>query len=229
MTDSDAGPRAALFDVDGTLVDTNYLHTVAWWEAFRQAGHPVPMADVHRTVGMGADRLPAHLLGDALDARVGDRVRQAHTALYARYFPKLTALPGAADLLRAVARQGWRVVLASSASGEELAAMRAALDVDDVLHATASGDDVDATKPAADLVQQAVRLAGVPARRAVFVGDTVWDMAACAEAGVRALGVLTGGLPRADLEAAGAARVYEGPADLLAHLADSPLAPPSRP
>ncbi|MEE1926712.1 HAD family hydrolase [Streptomyces sp. TRM 70351] len=223
---ADPAPRAALFDVDGTLVDTNYLHVVAWWEAFRQAGHPVPMADVHRAVGMGADRLPGHLLGDEGERLVGEQVRQAHSVLYATYFPTLTPLPGAAGLLRAVADAGWRVVLASSASGAELAAMRAALDVDEVIHDAASGDDVDVTKPAPDLVRQAVRLAGVAPERAVFVGDTVWDMRACGDAGVPAVGVLSGGVPRADLEAAGAVRVYAGPAELLDRLDTSPLARP---
>ncbi|AXK35646.1 HAD family hydrolase [Streptomyces armeniacus] len=218
MAHSGGPRRAALFDVDGTLVDTNYLHAVTWWEAFRQAGHTVPMPDIHRAVGMGGDRLIVHLLGPDRDRSQDGAVSAAHTALYAAYFPKLAPLPGAADLLRALAERGWRVVLASSAGGAELAAMRAAVDADDVIAGATSGDDVDATKPAPDLVRAAVRLSGLPASQALFVGDTVWDMRACGAAGVRCLGLLSGGIPRADLEAAGAAAVYEGLADLLAQL-----------
>ncbi|MDT0378153.1 HAD family hydrolase [Streptomyces sp. DSM 42041] len=219
-------PRAVLFDVDGTLVDTNYLHAVTWWEAFRQAGHTVPMPDIHRSVGMGADRLIGHLLGDERDRDQDARISTAHKVLYAEYFPKLAALPGAAGLLRAVAGKGLRVVLASSAGGEELAAMRAAIDADDVIAAATGGDDVEATKPAADLVEQALRRAGVPADEAVFVGDTVWDMRACGKAGVTGVAVRSGGIAEEELIEAGAMAVYEGPADLLAALERSPLVGP---
>ncbi|MCF6522844.1 HAD family hydrolase [Streptomyces sp. JJ36] len=216
--------RAVLFDVDGTLVDTNYLHAVTWWEAFRQAGHRVPMRDVHHAVGMGSDRLVGHLLGPDRDREQDARIAAAHGTLYAAYFPKLAALPGAAALLRAVAARGRRVVLASSAAATELAAMRRALDADDAIDAATAGDDVDSTKPAPDLVREAVRLAGVPARRTLFVGDTVWDMQACAAAGVPCLGVLTGGVPRADLAEAGAEEVFDGPAELLERLDETRLA-----
>ncbi|EST38708.1 hypothetical protein N566_06005 [Streptomycetaceae bacterium MP113-05] len=218
-----AGPQAVLFDVDGTLVDTNYLHAVTWWEAFRQAGHAVPMPDIHRAVGMGGDRLIGHLLGDGRDRSRDEGISTAHKVLYAEYFPKLAALPGAADLLRAVDRAGRRSVLASSAGDEELTAMRAALDADDAIHAATSADDVDATKPAADLVEQALRRAETGADEAVFVGDTVWDMKACSRAGVVGVAVLSGGISREELLGAGAAAVYEGPADLLAKLGESPL------
>lgn len=224
MTEAaDGTTRAVLFDVDGTLVDTNYLHAVTWWEAFRQAGHSVPMPDIHRSIGMGGDRLIEHLLGEGRDRSRDAEISTAHKVLYAQYFPRLAALPGAADLLRAVAGRGLRVVLASSAGGAELAAMRAALDADEVIDDAMGGDDVDATKPAADPVEQALRRARTTADRAVFVGDTVWDMHACRAAGVTAVAVLSGGVPRADLREAGAVAVYDGPADLLARLGQSPL------
>lgn len=227
MTDQAGGTRGAiravLFDVDGTLVDTNYLHAVTWWEAFRQAGHTVPMPDIHRSVGMGADRLIGALLGEDRDRSRDEEISTAHKVLYAEYFPKLAPLPGAADLLRAVGRSGRRVVLVSSAGGDELGAMRAAVDADEVVHDATSGDDVDATKPAPDLIEQGLRRGGVTAGEAVFVGDTVWDMKACRKVGVACVGVLSGGVPRADLREAGAVAVYDGPADLLDHLADSPL------
>ncbi|MBB5937727.1 HAD family hydrolase [Streptomyces zagrosensis] len=223
MTPSTEAARAALFDMDGTLVDTNYLHAVTWWESFRQAGITVPMPDIHRSIGMGGDRLLDHLLGADRDRSQDESITAAHTALYAAYFPTLAPLPGAADLLRAMADRGWRVVVASSAGGDELVAMRNAIGADEAIADAISGDDVEHTKPAPDLVQEAVRRSGAPADRSLFVGDTVWDMQACAAAGVRCVGLLSGGIPRSALEAAGAVAVYDGPSDLLAHLDDSPF------
>ncbi|WAU83608.1 HAD family hydrolase [Streptomyces sp. Qhu-G9] len=217
--------RAAVFDVDGTLVDTNHLHVTAWWEAFRQAGHDVPMHAVHRAVGLGSDDLVAHLLGEGRDTGEDDSISAAHTTLYGTYFERLPALPGAADLLRRLDRDGWAVVLATSAGGAELDALRRAIGADDVIRATASADDVDHGKPAPDPVEHALELVGASAERSVFVGDTVWDMRAGTRAGVLCVGLLCGGIPRADLEEAGASAVYRDPAHLLASLSGSPLAP----
>ncbi|WP_282700666.1 HAD family hydrolase [Streptomyces sp. CC219B] len=216
--------RAAVFDVDGTLVDTNHLHVVTWWEAFRQAGHRVPMHAVHRAVGLGSDDLVAHLLGEDRDKDLDAELSAAHKALYGQYFDRLPALEDAGRLLRRLDRDGWTVVLATSAGGAELGALRRAISADDAITATASADDVEEGKPAPEPVEHALELAGVPAERAVFVGDTVWDMRAGARAGVRCAAVLCGGIPRADLEEAGADAVYDGPAELLASLAQSPFA-----
>ncbi|MYR56174.1 HAD hydrolase-like protein, partial [Streptomyces sp. SID625] len=109
--------RAALFDVDGTLVDTNHLHVVTWWEAFRQAGHRVPMHAVHRSVGLGSADLIAHLLGDDRDKDEDDALAAAHSALYGQYFDRLPAFADAGRLLRRLHGDGWTVVLATSASG----------------------------------------------------------------------------------------------------------------
>ncbi|MEU6549522.1 HAD family hydrolase [Streptomyces sp. NPDC046915] len=216
--------RAAVFDVDGTLVDTNHLHVVTWWEALRQAGHHVPMHAVHRAVGLGSTDLIAHLLGDDRDKDRDDELSAAHKALYGQYFDRLPALRDAGELLGRLHGDGWTVVLATSASGAELGALRRAIDADEAITATASADDVERGKPAPEPVEHALELAGVPAERAVFVGDTVWDMRAGRRAGVRCVGVLCGGIPRADLEEAGAEAVYDDPAHLLASLGDSPLA-----
>lgn len=210
--------RAALFDVDGTLVDTNHLHVTSWWEAFRQAGHQVPMPAIHRAVGLGSGDLIAHLLGDERDTGQDAAISAAHSTLYGTYFDRLPALRSAAELLWALADRGWRIVLATSAGGSELTALRRAINADDVIAGTASADDVSAGKPAPEPVREALRLADVSAERAVFVGDTVWDMEAAARAGVRSIAVLSGGIPRAALESAGAGGVYEDPADLLARL-----------
>ncbi|MGW1004328.1 HAD family hydrolase [Streptomyces sp. NPDC002520] len=219
-----ATQRAAIFDIDGTLVDTNHLHVVTWWEAFRQADHHVPMRDIHRAVGLSGGDLLDHLLGDDHDPDQDDQLTAAHHTLYATYFERLPALDAAGDLLRALAGRGWQVVLATSASGAELSALRGAIDADDVILGVTSADDVADGKPAPDPVRQARELAGVPSERALFVGDSVWDMKAAVRDGVTPVAVLSGGIPRADLEEAGAQAVYRDPADLLAHLDTSVFA-----
>lgn len=216
--------RAALFDVDGTLADTNHLHVTCWWEALRQAGHDVAMHDIHRAIGLPGEDLLAHLLGDDRDTSGDERLTAAHDTLYATWFDRLRGLDRAADLLRELDRRGWRVVLVTSASEAELTALRGAIGADDAITATASSDDVSEGKPAPDPVRHALELAGAHARDAVFVGDTVWDMKAATRAGVACVALLSGGIPRRDLEEAGARAVYRHPADLLARLGDSPFA-----
>ncbi|NVI91714.1 HAD family hydrolase [Actinomadura sp. BRA 177] len=214
---------AVLFDVDGTLVDTNYLHATTWWQAFLQYGHTVPMGNIHRAIGMGSDKLLDHLLPDGRDRDADDAIRSAHTALYAQYWSRLTPFDGAADLLRACAGWGNRVVLASSAAVPELKALRAALDADDAIDEATSASEVEESKPSPDLVQLALERAGVPADRAVFVGDTRWDVEAAARAGMPCVCVLSGGWSRDELQEAGAAAVYDGPRALLDDLGASPL------
>jgi HAD superfamily hydrolase (TIGR01509 family) len=218
---------AVLFDVDGTLMDTVYLHTVAWWEALRQQGAEVPMARVHRCIGMGSDHLLATLLGEDRDKDMDGTLSAAHDTLYAQYWSRLVPLPGAGDLVRACAARGWRVVLASSAKQNEAEVMLRALGAGDAIAAVTTADDVSSSKPAPDLVQQALEKAGVEAGQAVFVGDAAWDGKAAGKAGVRCLGVLSGGWSREELAASGMEAVYDSPADLLAHLADSILATPA--
>lgn len=216
--------RAALFDVDGTLADTNHLHVTCWWEALRQAGHAVAMHDIHRAIGLPGEDLLGHLLGEGRDTSEDERLTTAHDTLYATCFDRLPALDRAADLLRELDHRGWRVVLVTSASAAELTALRRAVGADDAITATASADDVSAGKPAPDPVHHALELAGAAARDSVFVGDTVWDMTAATRAGVVCIGLLSGGIPRRDLEDAGARAVYRHPADLLAGLDGSPFA-----
>lgn len=214
---------AAILDVDGTLTDTNYLHVVAWWEAFRQAGHTVPMPDIHHAIGLGSGDLIERLLGADRDRDQDSAISSAHKVLYGTYFDRLPAFEGAGDLLRALAGRGWRIVLATSASGGELEALRRAVDADEAIRNTASSDDVDEGKPSPEPVRLALELADVSAEHAVFVGDSVWDMKAATRAGVRSVALLSGGIPRGDLEQAGADAVYQDAADLLAHLDDSPF------
>jgi HAD superfamily hydrolase (TIGR01509 family) len=222
MTETSDAPAAVLFDIDGTLVDSSYFHTIAWWEALRQHGYTVNMAEIHRAVGMGSDKLLDHLLPER--GRDDDeRLVAAHLALYGVSWPRLVPLRAAVDLLRACAAHDLRVVLASSASAREMAVLRSVLDADDVIDAATSSAEADASKPAPDIVRAALDRASVEPSRAVFVGDTVWDVESCRGAGVRCVGVLTGGFSAAELREAGAVAVYRDPAHLLDELEDSPL------
>jgi HAD superfamily hydrolase (TIGR01509 family) len=212
MTDDAAG---VLFDVDGTLVDTPYLHTTSWWQALRQHGHDVPMARIHRAIGMGSDRILDHLLGTARDHSHDAKMTDAHSALYAAYWDRLRPTPGARDLLRACAGRGLRVVLASSASAPELRALRAALDADDVIAAATGAEDAGESKPAPDILAAALEASGLSAQRATFVGDAVWDAYSAAKLDIPCIGLTCGGLAEAELREAGAVEVYENPAALL--------------
>ncbi|RKN39354.1 HAD family hydrolase [Micromonospora endolithica] len=222
MADEISG--GVLFDVDGTLVDTTYLHTVSWWEALRQTEQPVPMATIHRAIGMGSDKLLDHLLGPERDRDADERLRDAHATLYGEYWERLTPLPRAADLLRACAERGLRVVLATSAAEPEVGALRRALAADDVIHTVTSSADAKESKPAPDILQAALAQSGLDAARVVFVGDSVWDVAAAGQLDIPCVGLTCGGTSRGELAGAGAVAVYDDPAALLAALADSPLA-----
>ncbi|MCK1797781.1 HAD family hydrolase [Streptomyces sp. XM4193] len=216
--------RVALFDMDGTLTDTNALHVVAWWEAFRQAGHTVPTAAIHRAIGLGATDLLERLLGPDRDTDRDEALKSAHTVLYGTWFGRIPVLPGARDLLRELADRDWRIVVVTSAGDTELNALLRALDADDAITDIAGGAHVTRGKPHPEQVERALRMASVPAGHAVFVGDSVWDMRAAARAEVTAIGLLSGGLPEADLVEAGAAEVYRDPAELLDSLDDSAFA-----
>jgi HAD superfamily hydrolase (TIGR01509 family) len=186
------------------------------------------MRRIQRAVGMGSDHLLDALLGEDRDRSADGSAKAAHDALYGQFWSRLPTLEGAADLLRACAARGLRVVLASSASGPEAQAVREALDADDAVYAMTTADDVESSKPAPDLVRVALERGGVPPGRAVFVGDALWDVQASLKAGVPCVAVLSGGgFSVQEFEAAGARPVYEGPADLLRHLDDSPLADPT--
>lgn len=214
MTDR---PRAVLFDIDGTLVDSNYLHVEAWQHAFAELGAPADAWRVHRAIGQDAARLLHSLVGERDDDWY-ERAKQLHAEYYADLAPRLRALPGARDLLRAVAERDVRVVLATSAPESEFALLRRALDADRWVYAHTSADDVGTAKPDPEVVAVALERAGVEPAEAVFVGDSTWDMIAADRAGVAAVAVRSGGVSDFELGAAGARAVYDDPADLLAKL-----------
>lgn len=222
MSPPPADPIAVLFDIDGTLVDSNYLHIDAWDRAFVEAGHPVDVWRIHRAIGMDSGKLLERLLGEDAEA-VGDTVKQAHARNYSETTDRLRAFASARELLSELSRRGHRVVLATSAPQEELDALLAVLDVPDAVDAVTSGEDVEAAKPEPDLVNVAVERAQVTPERALLVGDSVWDIYSASRAGVRSVGVRSGGYSSEELLAAGAVAVYDDVADLLAHLEESPI------
>jgi HAD superfamily hydrolase (TIGR01509 family) len=219
---------AALFDIDGTLVDSNYLHVDAWQRAFHAVGHPVDAWHIHRGIGMGSSQLLATLLGDAAD-KLGDQVKELHSEFYRKSSGLLRPFEHARDLVNTVASRGAKVVLATSAAPDELDRLRETLDVEESVAEITSSQDVDAAKPEPEIVEIALERAGVPADRAVFVGDAVWDVIAAKRAGVPTIGLLSGGISAAELGEAGAVAVYDDAAALLHELDDSPLASLWRP
>lgn len=205
---------AVLFDVDGTLVDSNYLHIQAWQEAFEAVGHPVDGWRVHRAIGMDSAALLHELLGDEQE-RLGDSAKQEHSARYRRLADRLRPLPGARELLAGLRERGIAVVLATSAPSEELEILLEVLGLADGEVVTTNADDVDEAKPHPGIVQVALDRAGVSADRAVFVGDSVWDAIAAGRAGLRAIGVRSGGVGADELREAGAVEVVDDVHELL--------------
>lgn len=210
-----------LFDVDGTLVDSTYLHAVAWARAFAQRGHHPRTASIHRAVGMGAQRLVQKVLGDDAGEDEVSAIASAHGVLYAEWYSRLRAFDGSADLLRTCHERGLTVVLASSAGSGEMRVLRATLDADDAVDVATDSDDAASSKPAPDILQAALDKARLAATDVVFVGDAVWDVEACQRAGIPCIGVECGGTSRAELLEAGAVEVWRDPADLLSHLEES--------
>ncbi|MBD8045109.1 HAD family hydrolase [Arthrobacter sp. Sa2BUA2] len=215
--------RGVLFDVDGTLVDSNYLHTVAWWQAFRRLDYDIPMAGIHRAIGMGGDKLIGHLLGGDPDPEIEETLDSTHGAVFSTFWPSLRAFDGAADLLRATAGRGLAVVLASSASAADLDALRAAIDADDAITKATSSSDAVESKPAPDILQAALDSADLRAKDTVFVGDSIWDIKSAAKLGIPTVALTCGGTSEAELRDAGAEQVFAGPRELLEHLDDSLL------
>jgi len=211
---------AVLFDIDGTLLDSNWFHTVSWWQALREAGEDIAMARIHPLIGMGSDQLLEDLLGEEREG-----LSDLHAKYYAPYKDQLHRFPGAADLLASVAGRGAQVVLATSSKQEDLEQLLAAIGADDgVIDEVVHGDMVSSSKPAPDIFAVALERLGLDPEETMVVGDTRWDIDAAAKVGLSVVAVLTGGSTREQLQEAGAVGVYQDVAELLDHLDDSPLA-----
>jgi HAD superfamily hydrolase (TIGR01509 family) len=216
---SDLRP-GVLFDVDGTLLDTNYLHVLAWWQAMDDAGHPeVTMAAIHRAVGIASEGLVQRLLGES-----NERAVEAHSERYQALRDHVKAFPRAAELVQRCAERGLTPVLATSGKEDDLEWMLPAIGAEESFSGATTSSQVEDGKPAPDLLTASLEKHRLDPRRTVLVGDTVWDVEAAKKAGIPCIGVLVGGIAEAELREAGAAEVYADPADLLAHFDDSLLA-----
>lgn len=212
---------AAILDIDGTLVDTNYHHAVAWYRAFRQHGHVVPVWRIHRHIGMGGDKLITALLSEEVEEREGDDIRAAEKALYWTFIEEVEPLRGARALIQDLRDRGSTVVLASSAKADEVDHYLDLLDARSLADGWTSSADVEATKPSPDLVLAAIEKVG--SDDAVMIGDSTWDCEAAKAAGIKSIAVLTGGFSSEELREAGASEVYESIEDLRQKLDESPL------
>jgi HAD superfamily hydrolase (TIGR01509 family) len=210
----------AILDVDGTLVDTNYQHAIAWYRAFRQHGIVLPLWRIHRHIGMGGDQLVAALAGEGTEEREGDDIRAAEKALYFALIDEVQPFRDARELIVDLRSRGARVVLASSAKAAEVDHYLELLDARDIADSWTTSADVENTKPAPDLVATALEKAGASPDEAFMVGDTTWDCEAAARAGVPTYAVRTGGFAVDELEQAGAEKIYESVSDLRADLDD---------
>jgi HAD superfamily hydrolase (TIGR01549 family) len=214
---------AAILDIDGTLVDTNYHHTIAWYRAFHQHDVVLPIWRIHRHIGMGGDHLVKALGGQRLEEEKGDDIRAAEKVLYAELIGEVEPLEGARGLIEDLSGRGHPVVLASSAKAEEVEHYLDLLDARELADGWTTSADVEATKPEPDLVRAAIDKAG--GGDAVMVGDSTWDCEAAKRAGIETVAVLTGGFSEAELRDAGAVAVYQSIEELRESLDETPLAP----
>jgi HAD superfamily hydrolase (TIGR01509 family) len=215
----------AVLDVDGTLVDSNYQHALAWYRALRSMGETFPIWRLHRLIGMGGDQLVSAIGGDELEKRIGDEARTRQTEETDKLLDEISPLPGARDLLLAIKERGHPLVLASSGKEHHVDAFLDLLDARDIADDWTSSADVEESKPAPDLLQTALAKVGAPKdAESVMVGDSVWDVEAAKNAGMPALVVRSGGFGDDELREAGAIAIFDTPGDLRDALDSTPLA-----
>ncbi len=214
-------PPAAILDVDGTLVDNNYQHALAWHHALRRLDILVPLWKVHRAVGIGGDKIVVELAGEEAEAEHGDEARDHESEIFDSMIEDVIGVEGATEFVRALKERGNAVFAASSGSAEDIERFIELLELGDLLDGVVTSDDVDASKPEPDLIHAALEKAG--GGPAVMVGDTNWDVAAAERAGLETICVLTGGFPESVLREAGAAAVYESVDELRRELDSSLL------
>ena len=215
--------KIAILDVDGTLVDTNYHHAIAWFRAFRRHDVTVQVWIVHRHIGMGGDQLVAAVAGDEVEDRLGDEIREAEGELYKELIDEVQPMAGARKLIEDLKERENTVVLASSAKEWEVERYIELLDVAEIVDAWTTSADVEQTKPEPDLVHAALDKVDGEAEEAMLIGDTVWDVKAAARAGVETLAVRTGGFSEQELTDAGAREVFRSVEELRKSLLETPL------
>jgi HAD superfamily hydrolase (TIGR01549 family) len=205
--------KAVFLDIDGTLMDTNYLHVEAWANALEEVKDPVPRAVIHKQIGKGSDKLiPVFVEGE----EASEKASELHKEFYAEFQDRSHVLPGAKELISSPSEQGYEIWLATSAEQEELEQNLKKLEAEDRIAGVVSSEDAEESKPSPDIFELALERAGCSAEEGVVVGDSVWDIEAAKKAAVKAVAVLTGGaFSRAELEDAGAYAAYEDCAELL--------------
>jgi HAD superfamily hydrolase (TIGR01549 family) len=217
---------AAILDVDGTLVDTNYHHAIAWYRAFRRNGVTAEIWRVHRHIGMGGDQLVGAVAGADVEERGGDEIREAEGEIYMGMVDEVEAFEGARELILELREVTDAVVLASSAKEHEVDYYIDLLEARDLATDWTTSADVEATKPQPDLVHAAMDKAGTDS--ALMIGDTSWDCEAAGRAGIPVVAVMTGGFGAAELREAGAVAVFSGLAELRRALSELPVIGPTR-
>ncbi len=214
----------AILDIDGTLVDTNYQHAIAWYRAFRRHRIVLPIWRIHRHIGMGGDQLVGALTGEQTEDSLGDDIRGVESELYGELIDEVETMDGSRELIVELKDRGHTVILASSAKGGEVDHYLDLLDARSLADGWTTSADVEATKPQPDLVRAALECAGGQRDRdAVMVGDTPWDVRAADAAGVSTLAVMTGGFGTDELRESGAVEVFESVAELGSRLDQTAL------
>jgi HAD superfamily hydrolase (TIGR01549 family) len=209
-------PLAVILDIDGTLVDTNYQHALAWYRAFRQHGVIMPIWQIHRAIGIGSDRVVEMLAGEQIEQELGERLRAAESPLYQEMIDEVEPMKDAHELLRDLKRAGHAVILASSAGEKEAKRYIELLDAKEFVDGYTTSADVEQSKPEPDIVNAAIEKAG--GGPAVMIGDSTWDCKAATRAKLPSIGVLTGGFSEQELTEAGATTVFDSVEHLREHL-----------
>ncbi len=216
--------KVAILDIDGTLVDTNYQHAIAWYRAFRDHGIVLPIWRIHRHIGMGGDQVVEALTDQHTERTQGDEIRGTEKERYFEVIDEVSTMEGARELIEELKRRGHQAILASSAKEDEVERYLDLLDARELADDWTTSGDVEATKPEPDLVHAALEKAGAEPEDAVMIGDTPWDIKAARKAGVGTIAVLTGGFAIEELKDSGAIAVFETVAQLRERLDDTPLA-----
>jgi HAD superfamily hydrolase (TIGR01509 family) len=212
--------RGVIFDVDGTLVDSNDAHARSWVDTFAEAGYDVPFDKVRPLIGMGADKLLPQTIGISHDSEEGKKLIKRRSEIFReRYLPGLRPLKGSRQLVMRIRSDGLKAIVATSAKDEELKGLLKAAEVDDLMEEKATASDAERSKPDPDIVEAAIDQSGISPKHLVMIGDTPYDVEAATRAAVRAIGFRSGGWTDEALE--GAVEIYDGPADLLAHYESS--------
>ena len=207
--------KGVIFDIDGTLVDSNDAHAESWVDTFAEAGYDVPFAVVRPLIGMGADKLLPRTISVSNESEIGKQLAQRRSEIFQEtYLPHLRPLNGSRELVLRVRADGLKPIVATSAKDKELKGLLKAAHVDDLMEEKATASDAKKSKPDPDIVHAAIEESSIPAADLVMIGDTPYDIEAAGRAQVRVIGFRSGGWSDADLQ--GAAEIYDGPADLVA-------------